>query len=73
MNLRTIIPYAYFIIAIAYATNRILLLFKEDVKEYYLLFGKTTDSVAVYLLFTTIITLIILFLGYKRLQQSKRN
>ena len=73
MNLRTIITYAYFIIAIAYATNRILLLFKEDVKEYYLLFGKTTDSVAVYLLFTTIITLIILFLGYKRLQQSKRN
>lgn len=69
--IRKYIPYFYFIVAIAYATNRILYLFNENLEEYYLLFGRTTDSKATYIAFTGFVTICLLFLGYRRLQILK--
>ena len=72
MILKKIIPYLYFIVGIGYFTNRMLLLTKED-KEFYLLFGKKTESIYLYIGFTILITVIVLFLGYKRYQQYNKN
>lgn len=69
--IRKYIPYFYFVVAIAYVTNRIIYLMNEEVNEYYLLFGKTTDSKTTYIAFTVAVTLCLLFLGYRRLHRPQ--